>query len=190
MLLTAGNLASIAAAVTGLQCGRDSPLTQHGYSKRVPSHFWWQRSGFPSHSSLYMLNNPSAERVDRTVQALTLAFHGDPVYTWLLHTFDSSDHDSVRRELLRAFFTQCALNDGIFIEVDNYGSCGLLIPPGAAAENSWTLLQAGIVPALWNIGLGTFKVLPSFLNFHMVRILLKRCLYSALSSSTRPPLSV
>ncbi|KAK2613191.1 hypothetical protein N8I77_000118 [Diaporthe amygdali] len=104
-----------------------------------------------------MLNNPSAERVDRTVQALTPAFRGDPVYTWLLHTFDSSDHDSVRRELLRAFFTQCALNDGLFIEVDDYGSCGLLIPPGAAAENPWTLLQAGIVPALWNIGLGTFK---------------------------------
>ncbi|KAJ0115560.1 hypothetical protein J7T55_010382 [Diaporthe amygdali] len=97
------------------------------------------------------------ERVDRTVQALTPAFRGDPVYTWLLHTSNSSDHESVRFKLLRAFLTQCALNNGLFIEVDDYGSCGLLIPPGAAAENPWTLLQAGIIPALWNIGLGTFK---------------------------------
>ncbi|KAL1881861.1 hypothetical protein Daus18300_000914 [Diaporthe australafricana] len=94
-------------------------------------------------------------------EALAPAFHGDPVYAWLLHTFDSSEHDSVRLKLFRAFFTQCALNNGMFIEVGGFGACGLLMPPGATAENPWTLLQAGLLPALWNIGVGTFKVLLS-----------------------------
>lgn len=86
------------------------------------------------------------------------AFRDEPVYTWLLHTFDSSERDSMRERLFRGFFTQCALNNGLFIEAGDYASCGVFMPPGATVENSWTMLKAGLLPALWSMGLGFLKV--------------------------------
>ncbi|KAH8768294.1 hypothetical protein F5883DRAFT_70332 [Diaporthe sp. PMI_573] len=96
------------------------------------------------------------ERVERTIQILTPAFIGDPVFTWLLHTTDSKKHGAVLPKLFRGFFTQCALNGSIFLEVDDYGCCGVLMPPGATVQNPWTMLQAGLIPALWNPGAGVF----------------------------------
>jgi hypothetical protein len=89
---------------------------------------------------------------------LTPAFIGDPVFTWLLHTTDSKKHGAVLPKLFRGFFTQCALNGSIFLEVDDYGCCGVLMPPGATVQNPWTMLQAGLIPALWNPGAGVFMV--------------------------------
>ncbi|KAI2468387.1 hypothetical protein F4781DRAFT_268741 [Annulohypoxylon bovei var. microspora] len=97
------------------------------------------------------------EYVNKTIQVLTPAFEGDPVYTWLLHNYPLSKHQSVLSKLFRAFFTQGSLNNGIFIEVGDFGCCGLLMPPGARVENPWTLLQAGLIPALCTIGPGSFK---------------------------------
>lgn len=97
--------------------------------------------------------------MERTTQVLTSVFLGDPVYTWLLHTTDPENHVSALPKLLRALFTQCALNGSIFIEVDDYGCCSVLVPPGSTVENPWTMLQAGLIPALWNPGAGVFMVI-------------------------------
>lgn len=86
------------------------------------------------------------------------AFPHDPVYTWLLHTFGPSERESMRQMLFRGFFTQCALNDGLCIEAGDYGSCGVFMPPGTTSDNPWTFLKAGLLPALWSMGLGFFKV--------------------------------
>lgn len=104
------------------------------------------------------LTSVPTERVGRTIQVLTPAFRGDPVYTWLLHTSDSQKHEEMLPRLFRGFFTQCALNNGIFIEVGDFGCCGLLMPPGAAVENPWTMLQAQILTELWTDGVGIFMV--------------------------------
>lgn len=60
--------------------------------------------------------------------------------------------------LFRGFFTQCALNKGVFIEVGDFGCYGLLMTPGAGVENPWTMLRAGILSALWTVGSGVFMV--------------------------------
>ncbi|KAH8761560.1 hypothetical protein F5883DRAFT_524212 [Diaporthe sp. PMI_573] len=77
---------------------------------------------------------------------------------------DSKKHVSVLSNLFRGFFTQSALNGGIFIEVGDYGCCGVLMLPGATLENPWTMIQAGLIPALWNPGVGPFIVRLSFLK--------------------------
>lgn len=113
------------------------------------------------------------------------AFRADPVYAWFLHTFDSSERDVMREKLFRGFFIQCALNNGVFIEAGDFSSCGVFMPPGESAENPWTFLKAGLLPALWNIGFGTFKVLsPSFPSCfgHMTN----RCLLHSVPASSTP----
>ncbi|KAI0479349.1 hypothetical protein GGR56DRAFT_373900 [Xylariaceae sp. FL0804] len=97
------------------------------------------------------------ERIEPVVQVLAPAFQDDPVYAWLLLDVPGPERPSARAKLLRAFFTQGSLNDGAFIEVGDFGCCGLLMPPGSSVENTWTLLRAGLFSALWNVGLGPFK---------------------------------
>jgi hypothetical protein len=62
------------------------------------------------------------------------------------------------QKLLSGFLTQGSLNGGIFIQAENFASCGLFMPPNTSMENVWTLPSAGIFTALWEIGIGCFKV--------------------------------
>ena len=64
--------------------------------------------------------------------------HGDP----------PSHHKTRLPKLFSAFFTQAALNGVIFVEIANFGCCGVLIPPGKNIGNPWTLLSAGLLTAL------------------------------------------
>lgn len=103
-------------------------------------------------------NRLPLEYVDRTIQGLTPAFVGDPVYTWLLHNYAPSEYEAKLAHLFSAFFTQAALNEAVFIEIADFSCCGVLIPPEKHIENPWTIPSAGLFSALWNVGLGPFKV--------------------------------
>jgi hypothetical protein len=103
-------------------------------------------------------NHTRAEYIERTVEVLTPAFQDDPLFAWLMHQYPVSEHQTVLSKLLRGFLTQGSLNTGIFVEVDDFGCCGLFMPPGTSIGNPWTLLQAGLIPALFTIGPKTFKV--------------------------------
>lgn len=92
------------------------------------------------------------------VDVLNLAFRDDSLCTWLIHHFPTTEHQTIRAKLLQGFLTQGWLNDGIFVEVGSFGCCGLFMPPGTSIENPWTLLRAGLIPALLTIGPKTFKV--------------------------------
>lgn len=54
--------------------------------------------------------------------------------------------------------TAAALNKASFAEVDNWKCCGVLMPPGCRVDNIWTILPAGFIPMLWNIGVGGVQV--------------------------------
>ncbi|KAI1213719.1 uncharacterized protein F4807DRAFT_408820 [Annulohypoxylon truncatum] len=105
----------------------------------------------------FQITSGSKEYINRTIQVLTPAFQNDPVFAWLLHNYPLSKHQSVLAKLFRAFFTQASLNKAIFIEVDDFSCCSVLIPPGASLDNPRTLLRAGLIPALFTIGPGSFK---------------------------------
>ncbi|KAJ7368566.1 hypothetical protein DFH08DRAFT_762499 [Mycena albidolilacea] len=97
------------------------------------------------------------EYIDKTVEILTRAFEGDPVFTWLLQDFPQSQHQSILPRYLRAFFTAASLNRGMFINADGFGCCAVLLPPGARIDNPWTLLPAGLIPAIFATGLRGLK---------------------------------
>lgn len=98
------------------------------------------------------------ESMDTMVEILSSSFVGDPIYTWFLSDYPVSQHKALLALLFRAFLTQATLNRGDFIEAGDFGSCGLIMPPGSDLDNPWTMLQAGLIPALWTMGLGAFRV--------------------------------
>lgn len=108
-------------------------------------------------ASVNQMNIP-VDAIDRTVELLTSAFYADPVYRWFLHDFPLSQYPNILPKFFRPFLVQALLNDALLIEAGNSSSCGLIVPPGSRLENPWTILQAGLMPAVWNVGIGTLKI--------------------------------
>ena len=54
--------------------------------------------------------------------------------------------------------TAAAMNNAIFDETEGWKSCGVLMPPGCRVDNPLTMLPAGFIPMLWNIGVGGCQV--------------------------------
>lgn len=50
------------------------------------------------------------------------------------------------------------MNDALITEADGWKAASVIIPPGKAIDNVWTLLYAGFLCVLWRIGLSGFKV--------------------------------
>ncbi|KAK3374797.1 hypothetical protein B0H63DRAFT_480896 [Podospora didyma] len=98
------------------------------------------------------------EYLEKTTHLMTATFLGDPVYNWLLHSYSPAELKPILFKLLHGFLTACSLNRGLFIEVDSFGCCGVLMPPGTDPANPRTMIPAGIIPALFAIGFGGFKV--------------------------------
>ncbi|KXX74865.1 putative increased recombination centers protein 11 [Madurella mycetomatis] len=97
------------------------------------------------------------EYLDRTAKVLTEAFVGDPVFTWLLQDYSLTEQEPVLYKFIHALLTAGALNNAMFAEIDNFGCCCVLMPPGKRVDNPWTMIPAGIIPALFSIGFGGFR---------------------------------
>ena len=54
--------------------------------------------------------------------------------------------------------TAGAMNHATFEEIDNWGSCAVMMPPGYRVDNPFTLLQSGFLSVLWNCGFGGCSV--------------------------------
>ena len=58
----------------------------------------------------------------------------------------------------KRLLTAAAMNKALFHEADDWKCCGVLMPPGCRVDNPLTLLPAGFIPMLWNIGIGGCQV--------------------------------
>ncbi|KAI1734396.1 hypothetical protein F4680DRAFT_438631 [Xylaria scruposa] len=92
------------------------------------------------------------ERVDRTVDVLGPAFEFDPIFRFELQNFSLSEQKKLLPKLFHSFFFANAINDGMLLEVDNFGSCAILMPPGRTNDNLWTVLRAGLIPSIFTLG--------------------------------------
>lgn len=80
------------------------------------------------------------------------AFETDPVILWLLSSMVPEARTAYLPQYFNALLTAAAMNEASFMEANNWESCSVLMPPGKRVDNTWTMLQAGFVPVLWNIG--------------------------------------
>ena len=96
--------------------------------------------------------------MDRAADILADAFSQDPAYTYFFHDVPQDQRQARRRRAMGGFVKACTLNEGEILEAGDWGSCGILMPPGQRAENPFTLIQAGLIPMIINVGLTHCKV--------------------------------
>jgi hypothetical protein len=54
--------------------------------------------------------------------------------------------------------TAASMNQAKFEEADDWKACGVLMPPGCRVDNPLTIIQAGFISMLWNVGIGGCQV--------------------------------
>jgi ribosomal protein S18 acetylase RimI-like enzyme len=93
------------------------------------------------------------ERVRETARLNGIAFRDDPVMSYFMSSFTKERRHSYMPAYMHSILTAAALNAATFFEVADYGSIMVLMPPNKRVDNPWTLLQSGILGALYNVGL-------------------------------------
>jgi hypothetical protein len=91
-------------------------------------------------------------RVDNASELLSKAFEEDPVITYMFYTMSKEKRLTYLPKYFDALLTAATINHAIIDEIGGWKSCGILVPPGHKVKNPFTLLPAGILPTLYNIG--------------------------------------
>ncbi|KAH7360381.1 hypothetical protein BKA65DRAFT_492964 [Rhexocercosporidium sp. MPI-PUGE-AT-0058] len=100
------------------------------------------------------------EYVPRAIPLMAEAFATDPIINYLLHHMTPAQLTAYLPKYFDGLLTAAALNKGIFAEADDFKSCTILMPPGCHVDNLWTLLPAGFVGMVWDVGVAaTYRML-------------------------------
>lgn len=61
-------------------------------------------------------------------------------------------------EYFHVLLTAGVLDDALFDEAADWGSCAVMMKPRTRVDSLWTMLQAGLISLMWNVKLGGVKV--------------------------------
>lgn len=100
----------------------------------------------------------STEYVPRAIPLMAEAFATDPIITYVLHHMTQAQLSAYLPKYFDGLLTAAAMNKGIFAEADDFKSCTILMPPGCHVDNPWTLIPAGFVGMVWDVGLAATYV--------------------------------
>lgn len=92
------------------------------------------------------------------MDVLSTSFHHDPVYTYIMHDLADAERAVYLPKLIQSVVRSSILNGGEVCEADDWSACGVAMPPGRRADSVGSLLQAGLLPVLWNLGISGCKV--------------------------------
>ncbi|KAK3367962.1 hypothetical protein B0H63DRAFT_529667 [Podospora didyma] len=96
--------------------------------------------------------------ITKFASLLGASFHKDPLYSYVLHNLSPAQRRDYLPQLLRAVVKACLLSGGIGFQIYDWSACGVVMPPGKGTHDSvLTLFRAGLVPALWKLGVSGCK---------------------------------
>jgi len=93
------------------------------------------------------------ERVRSAAKLLSEEFVDDPVIRYMLDSMSSEKRAAYFLRYFEILLSAAALNSARFDEADGWSSCAVWMPPGRRVDNPATLLPAGLISILWNIGI-------------------------------------
>jgi ribosomal protein S18 acetylase RimI-like enzyme len=98
--------------------------------------------------------------VRRTANLYAEAFRDDPVFVYLLCNFSAEQRYQYLPEYFEGWMRAGQLNHGLFLELGDWSSCAVVMPPGRHPSNIWTLLPGGIIGVAWKVGFsGCMRIL-------------------------------
>ncbi|KAL7009393.1 hypothetical protein EMMF5_001024 [Cystobasidiomycetes sp. EMM_F5] len=95
----------------------------------------------------------AAERAEDALAVIVSAFGDDPAVRYITRRFQEPQRLEYLPHYMRALVKAGGLNGGIFDEIGNWGATAIWMPPGKRVDNPLTLLPAGMLGVLYNIGL-------------------------------------
>ncbi|MCJ1228885.1 hypothetical protein MMC12_005549 [Toensbergia leucococca] len=139
---------------------KDSTITTGGRGKALTLHTC------PIH-----LTTP-LERVEAATALLSEAFADDPTIVYLLSLPTKAHQLAYTPTYFHTLLTAAALNNASIDEVDDWKSCGIMMPPDSSITNPLTLIPAGFPSVIWTLGLGGLQVTRQFLHLPPPRFFL------------------
>ncbi|MCJ1231965.1 hypothetical protein MMC12_008645, partial [Toensbergia leucococca] len=93
-------------------------------------------------------------RIEAATALLSEAFEDDPTIVYLLSFPTKAQQLAYTPTYFRTLLTAAALNNASIDEVDDWKSCGIMMPPDSSLTNPLTLIPAGFASVIWTLGLG------------------------------------
>lgn len=91
------------------------------------------------------------------------AFQHDPVVTYLLNNFSVSARQAYLLTYFQRLLGAAGLNAAEFLEADDWASAAVIMPPGSRVDNLWTLIPAGLIGMVYQVGLrGSYRMLGEY----------------------------
>lgn len=101
--------------------------------------------------------------IDRHTAVLAKAFATDPAITYMLSSLTPEKRTAYHPQYMHILLRASMLNKGIFVEAEDWSCAAVWMPPGERIDNELTILQAGLLGLLWNIGLkGCWRMMSEF----------------------------
>lgn len=101
--------------------------------------------------------NTQSEFIPQTATLLSKAFIADPTLLWIL-SLPEHEHPTYLPTYLKVLLTAATMNGASIAQIDDWKSCGVVMPAGAYVGNFWTAVQAGWMKVMWKLGWGGFHV--------------------------------
>ncbi|TVY78233.1 putative N-acetyltransferase [Lachnellula suecica] len=94
------------------------------------------------------------EYVPGAATVFSNAFKTDPTINYLLSSLPAAERELYRPKFFQVLASAAILNGGTIEEIDDFKSCGIMMPPGKDVGNPLSWVQAGFVGMLWKLGIG------------------------------------
>ncbi|KAK5800794.1 hypothetical protein VI817_003006 [Penicillium citrinum] len=108
-------------------------------------------------AALVHLTHGKREYLNKVASLNGRVFDTDPVVTYMLLDMSQEERLTYLPTYWSTLVRSALMNDALITEADGWKAASVIIPPGKAIDNVWTLLYAGFLCVLWRIGLSGFK---------------------------------
>ncbi|KAF4555211.1 Hypothetical protein D9617_3g022830 [Elsinoe fawcettii] len=97
------------------------------------------------------------ERMHSAAALYAKVFRDDPVLNYMMCDLTAEQHRNYFYTYFTCLMKASALNGGLFQETGDWKSASIIIPPGRRVDNPWTLISAGMLGMLYQLGFGGLK---------------------------------
>ena len=98
------------------------------------------------------------EYLSKATEVIARNFTEDPAIRYMLCDLPDDERLAYLPTYMHCLLKASALNDGIFQEANDWSCAAVWMPPGKRVDNTWTVLPAGLLGALWKLGIKGLKV--------------------------------
>ena len=106
----------------------------------------------------YEITSGGREHIVDATTVLSEAFEDDPTVTYTLPTMSKEQRLAFLPKYFLSLVTSAAMDNASIDGIDNWKSCGILIPPGSHYDNTLAMIQAGFLSVLWAAGIEGCRV--------------------------------